>query len=734
MSFARLLFGTTIFVAATLLFVVQPMVARALLPALGGSSAVWTTCMLFFQVALLAGYAWAHGGTARLPLKGLVAAHLAFAALAGLTLPLSLASDVEAANAPVSWVLRTLTIAVGPTFIALAATSPLLQAWYARLGEPDSDDPYYLYAASNLGSMLALLAYPLAIEPFLGVGAQLTTWSVGFAVLVVGLASCGALTWRRGTPIARRSETSNDSDTPATKAHMPSATSVSAVRIGTWIGLAFVPSSLMLGATSHITTDLAPVPLLWVLPLAAYLGSFIIVFARRAWRIPVRVQPLFPPAILMLVALEGFDAPMAFVVGAHLVAFAAIALLFHGWLADARPEASRLTSFYLAMSVGGALGGLFNGLIAPSVFDRNVDYLFVLAIAAAVVPVARRQLDPLRPRSGALAALLGAGAFYLWSVGALPWPPFRSAERTFEWVVALGGLGIAFSLSYWRARLHHLAFAIVFLVGGWSILHTPGAVRYDRSFYATYKVFDRTYRGLHVRKFSHGTTSHGAQYLDPDLRRTPTAYHHPSGPVGQVVERFGHDRVAVVGLGIGAMAAYPRGSERWDFFEIDPLVVTIANEDFAYLDDCGERCAVQVGDGRLLLAERPDDHYDIIFLDAYNSDSVPAHLLTVEALELYSQKLAPGGIIVFHVSNRYIDVEGVVGALAEHAGLAARTQVHYPTADQRRLQVRTSAYVVVAEDEKTLAPIVGDERWNVTDALDKPWTDDNSNIVGALKL
>ncbi len=718
MTLPRFLFGLTIFVSATLLFVVQPMIAKALLPALGGSSAVWTTCMLFFQVALLAGYAWAHGGTAKLSARALVFAHLAFAGAACFTLPLTVQADVSAATAPVSWVLGTLALAIGPTFVAIAATSPLLQAWYARLGQPDSDDPYFLYSASNLGSMLALLAYPLAIEPFLGVRAQLTAWSIGFGVLVLLLVACGAVTWRAQ---------------PEERTKLEASEPLRWSQVAVWMGLAFFPSSLMLGSTEHITIDLAPVPLLWVLPLAAYLGSFIIVFGRDSWRIPKAAYPFIAPSILLLIALEGFDVPMVVAVAAHLAMFSVLAVVFHGWLVDARPEAAHLTAFYLTMSVGGALGGVFNGWIAPELFSRNADYLVVLALSAALIPVASAK-DVLKNRAGELVALVAVGLFFLWAVGALPWPPFRSLGRVGEWAIALGGVGVAVAMSFRRPSLHHAGYALILVVGSWSILHTPGAVRYERSFYATYKVFDRTYRGLEVRKFSHGTTSHGAQFLDPNLRHTPTAYHHPLGPVGQVVSQFPHRRAAVVGLGIGAMAAYPRDADHWDFFEIDPVVETIARENFTYLKDCGESCSVQVGDGRLLLAGLPDDEYDIIFLDAYNSDSVPAHLLTVEALQLYRKKLASGGVIVFHVSNRYIDVEGVVGALLEDAGMPSRTQVHYPSKDLRRLQVRASAYVIAAESEATLAPIAGDERWRATEALPSPWTDDDSNIVTALEF
>lgn len=708
--------------SAALLFAVQPMVAKMLLPSLGGSSAVWTTCMLFFQALLLAGYAYAHAGARLVSARVQAISHIVLMFLAVVVLPLGIGSTPpESDVSPLGWLLLELTVNVGLPFFVLSATAPILQHWLAQTDHPHAGDPYHLYAASNVGSMAALLGYPFVIEPLAGIAAQTLFWSAGFGAMILATGACVFLLFKRAQP-----GSAPNPDKGTTPALRPTW------RLrGHWVLMAFVPSSLMLGVTQYLTTDIAAVPLLWVVPLALYLLTFIIVFARSIPRIELPAMAL----PWLVVALALLNLPLWAIVATHLLLFFALAMTFHRRLADARPHPEHLTEFYLLMSTGGALGGLFNALIAPIVFDRLVEYFVILALAVALLPVADEALgdtvDPLKPRVGRFIAPVGivvvGGVFLGYAV------QFIDFDYALRAAIGLGVIAMAATLSYLFPKMSNGLLAVIFCLGIAHEFTTIGTLEYERSFYAAYKVFDRTSQGIESRRISHGTTSHGAQILEDGHEDIPVAYYHPSGPIGQLFDTFEPTRVAVVGLGAGAMAAYAQNDEqRFDFFEIDPVVEDLARRWFTYLERCGDACSVVIGDGRHKLAARPDQYYDLIVLDAYNSDAIPTHLLTREALELYVEKLKPGGLIALHVSNRYLDIHHIAAALALDADLEYRTRLHIPDSADERYYVLASRYMVLAREEDHLGELIDDERWELSPAADIVWTDDFSNILHVL--
>lgn len=708
----------TVFVSASLLFVVQPMVGKMILPHLGGSSSVWTTCMLFFQTVLLLGYIYAHGVAQSMRLERQVAVHLGIMLVAAVaSLPLAVPEAwLQVEGSPAGWLLVALTIGIGLPLFVVSSSAPLFQHWFSKTDHPDADDPYHLYAASNVGSMIALLAYPFVIEPSVGLSFQSIGWSVGFVSLIAMTGATGALVLRRKSVDASgTAETAKQVEPLEWK------------RRGLWVLWAFIPSSLMLGVTQFLTTDIASVPLLWVLPLALYLLSFILVFSRWEIRVGGPMRTALPLVILFVLDFSVSDASMGLIVVAQLVLFGLLATHYHGELAEDRPVAEHLTEYFIWMSVGGAAGGLFNSLVAPAVFDRPMEYMVVLALAAGFMyPNRERIEDELLPSWPVPVLLVPVGLLFLWMIHYLSlgyWVPMAVSV-----VTVLAGLAIGLRWPRWE----NVAVAAVILLGMTSLQHTPGVVEYERSFFASYTVFAREEHGRTFVKFSHGTTSHGVQSRETELEETPLAYHHPSGPVGDVVDAIPHEKVGVLGLGAGAMAAYAEPGTDFTFYEIDPRVEAIAREHFSYLDQCGKRCTVEIGDGRKLLERTPPDTYDILFLDAYNSDSVPTHLMTREALELYLSRVDEDGVLVFNVSNRYLDIEGLVGALAEDKGLVARTRFHYPRRNLRNKNVYTSVYTVVARDEEDLRNLAENPGWKPTKNNGVVWTDSYSDVVSIL--
>ncbi|MFL5538014.1 MAG: spermidine synthase [Longimicrobiaceae bacterium] len=711
-------YTAAIFTSAFLLFLVQPMFSRMVLPLLGGTPAVWNTCMLFFQAALLAGYLWAHAGARKLGVKRQAAAHVVLLAVAAALLPISVAGAAPpGGGAPIPWLLLLMATTVGLPFFVLSATGPMLQKWFAGTGHPGAANPYWLYAASNLGSMLALLGYPFVMEPRLRLMEQSRTWAAGYALLAVLVVLCAWVVWR----LAPSALAVTEDEAEAEAAPLPGR-----VKAG-WIALAFIPSSLLLSVTTFITTDVAPVPLLWVVPLALYLLTFTLAFAARP---PLRhpwVVAALPVAVTVVAMLMmyGWTRKPVLVIPIHLLAFFVVALGCHGELARRRPPVSHLTGFYLWIAVGGVLGGIFNVLVAPVVFSRVHEYPIVLALACLALPW------PAQPytRRGVVANLLRTvglvAAMVLVSRSDIPGIP--------HWMMLPLGVTVLILV---QALLGRQPLFLALCVGAALAVQTALVLSSEptllahRSFYGRYAVLDAKQQGGYHALY-HGSTLHGAQsLLHP---REPLTYYHRAGPLGQIfaatAEKAGRRRVAVVGLGTGTVAAYGNAGEAWTFYEIDPGILKIARDPryFTYLRDSPARISVVLGDARLSLAHAPPHAYDLIIVDAFNSDAIPVHLLTREALGVYLDKLAPGGIVALHLSNRYLELEPVVAALARERGLKARVG----TTTLAGFFLSASTWAAVARSDEDFGPIAADSRW--LPAKPSPnvpaWTDDYSSLL-----
>lgn len=766
------IFAPTIFLSAWLLFQVQPMFAKMALPLLGGAPAVWNTALVFFQAALLLGYLYAYALQRWAPPRRQVIVHLAVLALAVVALPVAIGPGWRepAPDMPVFWLLGLLAVAVGLPFFAVSANSPLLQAWFAESGHAGARDPYFLYAASNLGSMLALVAYPFLLEPGLSLAGQSWLWTGGYALLAAAIAVIGLRLWRRGAGAApaRDDATAAADDAP-----------ISWRRRLHWIALAFVPSGLLVAATTLITTDLIAIPLLWIIPLALYLLSFVVVFARR------RIVPdgWIRAAQALLLAGAAFFATWSLPNHAYLVmalvlaTLLATSLVCHGELVKRRPGAKRLTEFYVWMSLGGILGSAFAALLAPLLFDQVIEYAVLLVLAGLLRPATAKP-EPARPGArfplaGAVARDLSVPVLGLFAVlGLAPKIGDENGSATAALALALVLLLIlGFALvSHGRPVRFGLTLVALALFGQQMGANADdGSVHRVRTFFGTHQVrieaggayvrhedgrvetlAERDGERFHV--LAHGTTFHGAQSLDPARRRERNTYYHADSGVGRyllALEAAGRapGRVAVVGLGSGELACYARPGQAWTFFEIDPAVVRMSRELklFRFLDDCAPAARIVLGDGRLTVAAAPAGGFDLIVIDAFSSDAIPIHLITREALAIYRAKLAPGGAILFHVSNRYIDLEPVLAGLARDAGLAARILATRAPANEPVPRFRyASTWVAMAADDAALeAATDGFDRarpsaWGAwRRPVEKPgarvWTDDYSNVVSVLK-
>jgi hypothetical protein len=726
------IFGVTIFLSATLLFVVQPMFARMVLPLLGGAPAVWNTAMVFYQATLLLGYGYAHATSAWLGTRRQIALHLAVLLLPLLVLPVAVPRGwtPPGHDNPIPWLLAVLLVAVGLPFFVVSTSAPLLQRWFALTGHRAAADPYFLYGASNLGSMLALLSYPAVVEPYLRLGSQSRLWAMGYALLVVLIATCGACAWRARSH-APVPVLAGGSDVAVGAAEAPP----SAARRLRWVLLSFVPSSLMLGVTTYLSTDIAAIPLLWVIPLAIYLLTFILVFARRP-PIPHRVMVELLPIVvlpLLLVLASRATGPLALVLPVHPLVLFAVAMVCHGELARDRPSPRYLTAFYLWMSVGGVLGGVFAAVLAPLLFTSVLEYPLTLVLGCLLArrpeapPATRTQrvLDVLLPL-----ALAAGGAAVVTAVQA-GGPEARARMGLVFGVLVLG----CFAFSRRPVRFG-LGVAAVLLAAALYRGEEGRLLYSERSFFGVNRVtLDDTGRYHYLL---HGTTLHGMQSLEPARRREPLAYFYATGPLGQLFEAYRGDRarraVAVVGLGAGSIACHAGPGQRWIFYEIDPVVERIARDAryFTFLRDCAPGVPVVLGDARLRLTEARPGEYDLLILDAYSSDAPPLHLITREALALYLEKLAPAGVLVFNISNRHMDFEPVLGRLAEDAGLAALTQDDAVVDDAEYARgKRPSQWVVMARDRVDLTPLAGNPRWHPPRREPGAvlWTDDFAALI-----
>ena len=720
------LYGATLALSAGLVFLLQPMFARFVLPLLGGTPAVWSTAMLFFQTLLLLAYVYAHWLTSRLAPRRQVALHMALVAAALLPLPVGIPGGwtPPVDGSPVPWLLALLVVAVGLPFFVVAATAPLLQSWLAATDHPDADDPYFLYRASNAGSVIGLLAYPLVVEPRLTLGDQSWLWSGGFAVLGLMLAACGLVLWR-----ARHRRPAADAGAGAEAAPAEKLGKARALR---WIALAFVPSSLMLGATTALTTNVAPVPLLWVAPLSLYLASFIVVFSRSRRRPAAhRAAAIALPPLAVLLAVfivARVSDPLWLVMAVHLAAFFVVALVCHGELARERPPTAHLTRFYVLMSLGGALGGVFNVIVAPNVFDSLTEYPLALALACFLLPMG----------SGSWRDAVSFGRHLL--------PPVALGIAVGLTLKHIDNLPLDYPAVYVIAGLACVAMArnplrfglavVAFMVAIWApTTATRPVIHQERSFFGVHSVEND---GDVIHELRHGNIVHGAQI--GGLGIDPTTYYHRTGPMGQLLDALPDRRVAaragIVGLGAGTMACLSRPGDRWTFFEIDRKVVDIARDPelFSFLRDCKGDFDVVMGDGRLSLDRQPDGRFGLIALDAFSSDAVPVHLITRQALELYREKLLPGGVIAFHISNRYLDLEPVLGNLARATGMTCYGQADDRTSPRQLMKFR-SHWAVLARSPADLGPVPGERRWHpcAQDRGASAWSDDYASLLGAVE-
>lgn len=735
-----IVFTLTIFLSALLLFAVQPMFARMVLPKLGGSPSVWAVSMVFFQAALLGGYTYAHILNRYLDGTQALLTHLALLVVALFALPIALPSF--AAEPPPGdayfWLIGVLTIGVGLPFFAVSANAPLLQSWFARSGHSHADDPYFLYGASNVGSMLALLSYPIILEPVFGLSEQAMLWAVGFGLLATLIAACGSLMLASAAASGSKVEASAPSSAKAAI-----ETNVTTRDRAVWIALAFVPSALLVAFTTFLTTDIASAPFLWVLPLAAFLGTFIITF---------REVPLIPHGFLlnrqaMIVGLAIFAtasvSAMAWniAMAASLASFLLVTLVCHRELYLRRPAASKLTEFYLLMSLGGVLGGIFAALIAPQIFTTIFEFPLLLAASLLMRPDI---LDDRKDRESWMQAaglVVGAAALLFLAMTLISSGIVEGHMKLRVVVVAvLFGAMLYYSAQPARrmALVASMLLAIMILPEGRNESHAV------RSFFGVHRVIETPDGSM--RLLMHGTTVHGAERLIDAAgkkveRPIPSTYYHPASPMARGLDlarnakaNAGPVEIGIVGLGAGAMACHKKSGDSWKFYEIDKAVVDIARDksQFGYMSTCQPNAEVIVGDARLTLTKALDGTFDYLLIDAFSSDAIPMHLLTVEAFKLYVSKLAPGGVLAIHLSNKHLDLPPAVAATLKQAnGLHAVLINDKP--ENPGFDSAPSTVMMISRDKATIEPAMA---WNGAEAPSSQgvsaWTDDYSDIVTTL--
>ena len=675
-----MLYAVTILLSAFLLFQVQPIIAKMILPWFGGSAAVWTTCMLFFQLLLVGGYAYSHWSIRALRPRTQTLVHLALLAAGIAALPiLPDASWKPVGEAdPSLRILGLLAASVGLPYFLLATTSPLVQAWYARAGHGAM--PYRLYALSNLGSMLALVSYPFVVEPWLPTRVQALGWSGGFVAFAI---ACGALAWRSRTAPAEVPAPAGDETAPPRFADY-----------ALWAALAAAASILLLAFTSHLSQNVAPIPFLWVLPLALYLLSFILCFEGRNWYGRTRYLPLLAAGFVgVCVTLHrDYHNPQLWVmIPLYCTTLFVACMVCHGELARMKPHPRHLTAFFVAIAVGGALGGVFVGLIAPRAFrdlwELPVGIVFTAAVVAVVL---------MRDRAGF---------------------PDDRARRA-----AVGGAALYTAV---------LAGALV-----WIYADLASGVRLlTRNFYAALKVYDSGVGPDAMRVLTHGTITHGKQFIDPARRSVPTTYYGDTSGVGRAIEAMrarGPVRIGVIGLGAGTLVAYGRPGDAVRVYEINPQVVDLALTEFTYLGDTKAALDVILGDARLSLEAEPPQNFDVLALDAFSSDAIPVHLLTAEAFEVYFRHLKPGGILAVHISNRYLDLKPVLKEAAAKLGKEARI-----VEDESNGEKGTygTTWVLFADSAAAFEepPLAGAVEALTTERSIRLWTDDYSDLYAILK-
>ncbi len=730
-----IVYTAAIFVSALLLFSVQPLFTKMVLPRLGGSPAVWSVAMVFFQSLLLGGYAYAHYLMQIRNRMIPVAVHLVLLVVAFVTLPLSIAGGWG--EPPTSgyafWLLGLFAVSIGLPFFALAANNPLLQAWFVRTGHPNGPDPYFLYASSNIGSFLALLSYPVLLEPMFTLRTQNLLWAGGYGLLILLVGACGVL--------LLRSPANADVDLPGDEADAPAPPWTLRAR---WIFLAAVPSGLLIAVTAHISTDVAAAPLLWVLPLSLYLLTWVLVFQSRPllphkWML--MAQPLAIAGVIALLAVST-EQNLLLTLGGHQLFFFVIAMACHGELARTRPAAKYLTGFYVALSFGGMVGGLFAGLVAPFTFSWIAEYPILLALAVLCRPSGGKERLPrwsswYWPFLAVLAVALivpsySSGKMMTWL-----------SEYRISMIRAVGVLSALLALGLNANRWKIFATVVVALVLIRAYPSDDGRVETVRSFFGVHKILVTPHGQYHV--LMHGTTIHGAEKFQNDDgtpitgRPEPITYYHKDGGIGQAIaavrgRKGGPLRVAVIGLGAGTLTCASEPGENWKFFEIDQSMVDTARDPkyFTYIQNCEPDLKPVIGDARLTFAREPDGIYDLIIVDAYSSDAIPIHLATEEAMAIYKSKLAPQGAVMMHVSNRHLELSSVVVGIAEANDL--KSWVYSEDSGRDNEYIFSTSVVVSARDEADVGRLASSEQWELDEADEKQrvWTDDYSNVLGAV--
>ena len=713
------LFTGTIFAGAVLLFWIQPLFTKMALPLLGGSPSVWNTAMVFFQAMLLAGYTYAHILSRYLSPSVQLLVHAATLTAAALFLPVGIEAGwrPEEGTSPTLWLLALLTACLGVPFFAVAATAPLIQRWFSQTDHPDARDPYFLYAASNVGSVAVLLAFPFLIEPQVTNHAQALAWSIGFAVLALGVLGCGVTIMKRpATSVVREQSTEGRTRGPSWRQR------------GGWVLYAAVPSALLLGVTAHISSDIAAAPLLWVIPLKLYLLTFVNAFAARPLIPPAVASRTMAFALVLLAILFPLRAPVGLILPLHLLAFLAIALGCHCELARRRPAPAALTEFYLFLSLGGLAGGAFVALLAPQLFDTVLEYPLSIVLAAGLVPHATRTVtrSDLMLFVSIVAVMLGLR-------------PLANLLELSVPNIVFAGICALLAILVLSRQFRPLAFALcmaALLVGEIRKPMRDDVLWTGRSFFGVYRVSESG--DPPVRNLVHGTTIHGGQWIR-EGEATPTLYFTESSPIVEVIESMRSQkdglRVGVAGLGIGALSYYRKPKDEWHYYEVDPLIRWLTAESgyFQILSSHDPDAEITMGDARLAIAKEPDGRFDLIVMDAFSSDAVPMHLLTREALSLYADKLTEDGILMLHISNRFLNLAPAIGATVASLEFSAKIGRMTRTDEDTDPMGSPTDWVAIAQAAPTLDRLDLGERWTQLETSDaRAWRDDFASFVGAI--
>lgn len=697
------LLASTNLIAAALVFTIQPLVAKLALPLFGGSAMVWSTALMVFQGGLLLGYVYAHalGRLASATLQASI--HGVVAVLSALALPIAFTALAPSLSPSLALTISLLA-AIGLPYFVVCTTSPLTQRWYFEWSKGRGRDPYTLYSVSNAGSLLALLSYPFLAEPLLDTDAQRALWSWGYVLLLLTLVAFMFIGRGRGRP--------NPGPAADTGARIEWR------QCARWILFAFVPSLYLMGVTLHIGIDVAAAPFVWILPLALYLLSFIVVFARPAWGTHPGLLTV-QACVVIALCIYFFYSELIFLLILHLAGLFLACMVCHGRLVAERPRPAKLTAFYIWMALGGWLGGVVGALIAPLVFSGNWEYLLAIAAACLLRPTqapGSKRADVLAPTALVLVLL---------ALIALDLPAHWESYLVF-------GLFVI-AVFVFRTRPLRFSLAVIPLLIANQLLVNELSLMRARSFYGIYAV--EVDPAGHVKRLMHGTTLHGAQAVDPQYQVLPLEYYNPEGPLGQVMaarrDAGTLNTIGVVGLGVGTIACYALPHTRLTFFEIDPLIAQIAGSQFTYLDKCAPNARVIIGDGRLGLEKYRGEGFDVLIIDAFSSDAIPLHLLTAEAMKLYLSRLAPGGTLLVHISNRYVDLSSVLARVARANQATAYFQSYEPSQTEVKRGATASDWVWIATDAGARPEGTG---WRElqADSSTALWTDRYSNLLDVI--